>query len=398
MSSFDILKNKRFLFFYITVFLSNIGSWIQNVALSWLALTLKNESLSFGFISFLSSIPSLFFSFIGGYLADFFDNKKILIFSQILSLSVAFYLGLSVYFNSSSYKVLALLAFISGIGSAISYPLYYNILVSFVEVNEIPSLIALNSLQFNLSRFIGPTIFSGLVLIVGIGGCFIINGISYLPFLGALLFIVTFKKKTEKINKNFFVVIKDGFDYVIKDKDLFKVIKLVFVYSFFVLPFVGLLPYYIKNYIKDSAHIVGIVMGILGLGTIFGALYMTFAPSDSVSILTRIFKSGFIFSIFLALLGNITNFYAFCIVAFIIGFFMVLFYASANSCIHLLSKHEYRGRLASFFTSVYLGVYPIGVLITGLVAKYVQLNVVFTFQAFISLIYTLKNFSIRNLN
>lgn len=399
MKGFGVLRDKKFFYFYIFVFLSNIGSWIQNIAMSWLALSLKNASFSFSIVSFLNSIPSLIFSIVGGYLADSFNNKKILLFSQSLSLVVAFYIGISVYNGTITYEGLAFLAFISGIGSAVSYPIYYNILISFVRPEKISSVIALNSLQFNLSRFIGPSLFGVLVYFVGLGGCFIVNGFSYLPFLLVILLTVTLTKKHNKKEKNFISVIKSGFDYIVSEKDIFWVIKVVFLYSFLILPYLGLLPYYIKNSISDNPQTVSVIMGLLGLGTILGSLFMTIEARDDSGIKKRFKRTAYAFSLSLIVFSLSSNFYFFCFIAIILGFFMVLFYASANSFIHLSTKEEFRGRTASFFTSVYLGVYPIGVLVTGFLAEFFPLKYIFIIQSLISLTYLaffFKPFSNKN--
>lgn len=387
MNGFGVLKEKKFFYFYISVFLSNIGSWVQNIAMSWLALSLKNASFSFGFISFLNSIPSLIFSIVGGYLADSFNNKKVLLFSQSLSLLVAFYIGISVNNGSITYGSLAVLAFISGIGSALSYPIYYNILISFVKPDKISSVIALNSLQFNLSRFIGPSLFGILVYIIGLGGCFIANGFSYLPFLLVILMIVTLTEKQSKKNKNFISVIKSGFKYIVSEKYIFGVIKIVFVYSFLILPYLGLLPYYIKNSISDNPQVVAILMGLLGLGTILGSLFMAMESKDALDIINRFKKSAYAFSLSLIVFSLSSNIYIFCFLAIILGFFMVLFYASANSFVHLSTKEEFRGRIASVFTSVYLGIYPVGILITGFLAEFFPLKCIFVVQSLVSLMY-----------
>lgn len=387
MNGFGVLKEKKFFYFYISVFLSNIGSWVQNIAMSWLALSLKNASFSFGLISFLNSIPSLIFSIVGGYLADSFNNKKVLLFSQSLSLLVAFYIGISVNNGSITYGSLAVLAFISGIGSALSYPIYYNILISFVKPDKISSVIALNSLQFNLSRFIGPSLFGLLVYIIGLGGCFIANGFSYLPFLLVILMIVTLTEKQSKKNKNFISVIKSGFKYIVSEKYIFGVIKIVFVYSFLILPYLGLLPYYIKNSISDNPQVVAILMGLLGLGTILGSLFMAMESKDALDIINRFKKSAYAFSLSLIVFSLSSNIYIFCFLAIILGFFMVLFYASANSFVHLSTKEEFRGRIASVFTSVYLGIYPVGILITGFLAEFFPLKYIFVVQSLVSLMY-----------
>ncbi len=376
--AFSLLKERAFLLFFLTVFLSNIGSWIQNVALSWLSLSLKNTASSFGLISFLGSIPNLVFPFVGGYLADNYDNRKTLAITQFLSMVIAFLLGGGVLFGFITFGGLALLSFINGIISALSYPVYYTFLTSLVETNKIPRVIALHSVQFNVSRFIGPLLFG---FFVGLGGCFIVNAITYLPLIFVLIFLVKNKRLSSRSDKNLFLNIKEGFFYILKNRGIVAMMGIIFVYSFFVLPFFGMLPYIVKNFLQDDPKAVSLIMGALGVGALTGASYISFFPKDMKGTLKRFLKGGVYFPIALFFLGFAKNFFFASFISFILGFMMVFFYASGNAYLNTMSRQEFRGRVVSFFTALYLGVYPIGIIFMGWVAEYIKISYVMAAQA-----------------
>lgn len=382
--AFSLLKEKAFLLFFSSVFLSNIGSWIQNVALSWLSLSLKNTPSSFGFISFLGSIPNIIFPFLGGYLADNFNNRKTLALTQFLGMSVAVFIGLGVYLRFITYSGLAVLTFINGIASAISYPVYYTFLTSLVDTNKIPRVIALHSVQFNVSRFIGPLVFGVFVVTLGLGGCFIANAVTYIPFIAVLILIKETTSKPKVAGKNIFVNIMEGFFYVINNKRIVVMMAIIFVYSFFVLPFFGMLPYIIKNFLQDDPKAVSVVMGTLGVGALVGASYISLFPKNIGGTMKRFIWGGIFFPIALFFLGFSKNLVVASLVSFVLGFMMVFFYASGNAYLNTISIQEFRGRVVSFFTALYLGVYPIGMIVMGWVSEYVNVSYVMAGQAVVA--------------
>lgn len=383
--AFSLLKEKAFLLFFLTVFLSNVGSWIQNVALSWLSLSLKNTPSSFGFISFLGSIPNLVFPFLGGYLADNYDNKKTLAATQLLGMSVALFIGLGVYLKFITYSGLAMLTFINGIASAISYPVYYTFLTSLVETNKIPRVIALHSVQFNVSRFVGPLLFGLFVVIFGLSGCFIANAVTFIPFVFVLLVIRYSNQKTRTPAKNIFANIMEGFHYIVQSKGIVIIMAIIFVYSFFVLPFFGMLPYIVKNFLRDDPKAVSIVMGALGIGALVGASYISFFTKDILGTLKRFIGGGLFFPIALFLLGFTRSIFFASLISALLGFMMVFFYASGNAYLNTISKQEFRGRVVSFFTALYLGIYPIGIIVMGWVSEHINLSYVMAGQAVIAI-------------
>lgn len=383
-TAFFLLKEKVFLLFFLSVFISNVGSWIQNVALSWLSLSLKNTPSSFGFISFLSAIPNIVFPFLGGYLADNFDNKKTLAVTQLAGMFVALFIGFGVYLRFIAYSGLAIITFFNGIASAISYPVYYTFLTSLVDTNKIPRVIALHSVQFNVSRFIGPLIFGVFVVLFGLGGCFIANAVTYIPLIAVLILIKEPNTIPKTGRKSIFANIKEGFFYVVGKKEIVTMMGIIFIYSFFVLPFFGMLPYIVKNFLEDDPKAVSIVMSALGVGALIGASYISLFPKDIRGTIKRFILGGFFFPIGLFFLGFSKSLLFASLVSLVLGFMMVFFYASGNAYLNTISKQEFRGRVVSFFTALYLGVYPIGIIVMGWVSEYINVSYVMAGQAIVA--------------
>lgn len=393
-----LLKEKKILLFFLAVFLSNVGNWLQNLALSWLSLSLKNTPSSFGLITFLGSIPNLFFSLIGGYIADNLNKRKTLIFCQLLALTSAFIIGIGVIFNFITYLGLAFLTFITGITTAISYPVYYVLMTEIVEIKNLPRAISIHSLQFNLSRMIGPLLFGLLVTYTGIEGCFLLNAISFFPFLYILLKLKDKKSLKEKGESNLRENIIAGLKYIKGDKILLLSIIIILIFSFLILPYLGILPYIVKNFLEDNPKALSYIMTSVGIGSITGAIVISFISREIKTVFKRFIISGFFFSVILALFSFSQTLLSHIITSFFLGVLMVLFYASANSFLQMWSVEEYRGRVIGFFTTVYLGVYPVGTIFTGILGEYLNLKKILFINsiiAFVTLgaIYFIGNFN-----
>ncbi len=385
--AFLLLREKRFLLFFSAVFLSNVGNWLHNLALSWLSLSLINTPSSFSFITFLGAIPNLIFSFVGGYLADNMNKRNALILCQLVAMISTVVIGLGVQFKFISYPKLAALTFIIGITTAISYPTYYTLMTELVEVKNLPRAISIHSLQFNLSRMIGPVLFGLLVTYVGIEGCFFINAMSFFPFLFILFKIKEKKTGKELSGEGFFDNLKSGLIYIFREQPVFKSIIVIFIFSFFVLPFIGIMPYLVKNYLEDNPKTLSYAVGTVGVGSIMGAFIISFISREIVRVFRRFIISGFLFSLCLSLLAISTNFWIFLLSAFFMGMLMVFFYASANSFLQMWSKEEMRGRVVGFFTTVYLGVYPLGTMVIGFLGEFISIRKILFFNGIISFLF-----------
>ncbi|HKC11701.1 MAG TPA: MFS transporter, partial [Vicinamibacteria bacterium] len=171
---------RSFRLLWTGAFLSSIGTWTQDVALSWLIFTRMGDPFYLGLRAFASDLPLLTFMLLGGAVADRVDRRGILLASQTFQMAMAVALGLLYVTGGLGIGAILLIAFLTGLAQSQSAPTYQAVLTSLVPAEKIPNAVALNSLQFNLSRAIGPVIAGLLLARAGTGACFAANALSFL--------------------------------------------------------------------------------------------------------------------------------------------------------------------------------------------------------------------------
>ncbi|HEY8460083.1 MAG TPA: MFS transporter, partial [Blastocatellia bacterium] len=186
------LRYRNYRLVWVGFFLSNIGTWMQTVAQGWLVRELTASTAMIGFVSFAGSFPQIAFSLFGGVYADLFNRRKLLIVTQSVYMFNAAALGGMVLLRDrkiwgglSIGHVIAV-AFIGGVSSTLATPAFQALMTDLVAREDLPSAVALNSAQFNLSRIIGPTIGGLLFGAIGISGCYFLNSASFLAVIAAL--------------------------------------------------------------------------------------------------------------------------------------------------------------------------------------------------------------------
>src|SRR5216683_5397820 len=177
---------RNFRLLWTGAFLSSVGTWTQDVALAWLIHTRLHDPFYLGLRAFASDAPLLAFMLLGGAVADRVDRRRILLTSQVLQMLYAVLLGLLYWWGRLGIVAILLIAALTGLTQSQSAPTYQAVITSLVPPRQIPNAVALNSLQFNLSRAIGPAI-AGLILANwGTGPCFAVNAVSFLAVIVAL--------------------------------------------------------------------------------------------------------------------------------------------------------------------------------------------------------------------
>ncbi len=180
------LRNPNFRLFWSGNFLSNIGTWMQNVAQGWLVLVLTNSAFWLGVVGFAGSIPFLFFTLFGGVIADRVDKRRLLIVTQSVMMVLAFVLAGLAWFKVITVWEVAVIAFLNGTAMAMNAPSYQAMVPRLVKREDLTNAIALNSAQFNMSRIVGPTLGGYAMALLGVAGNFFLNGVSFLAVLWAL--------------------------------------------------------------------------------------------------------------------------------------------------------------------------------------------------------------------
>lgn len=367
---FAALAEKDYRRFWLSQFVSNIGTWMHSVAQGWLVLRLTDSPFLLGFVGFANSIPILFLMLPAGVLADQLDRRRVLRSAQSLQALCALFLAISVALQTIHVWQIVLVAAVMGITTAFSSPTYQALVLDLLnDRSKLANAIAMNSFQFNLARVFGPLL-AGLVLtFAGTFYCFLINSASFLP----LLFVLGRLERRQAVPKRqelaIFGPLLQGFRFVGRDGAIWTLLLVVAAASLFGYPYITLMPLLARVIFGHAASGLAILMGTVGIGALTGSLLLTVRRA-------RLANPGGI------ILGSLATFGAALIwVAttrsipsvlgglFLAGLSMVMCLASVNTHLQHLIPDELRGRVLSMYTFAFFGVIPFGNLNAGILAE-----------------------------
>ena len=368
-NNFHALTHKNYRYFWMGQCVSLIGTWTQNIGQSWLVLSLTGSPFLLGLVGAMQFLPVTFFSLFAGVLTDKFPKKKILIFTQSVSMILAFILSALVFTNTLKYEHLVALALCLGFCNTLDMPTRQAFNVEIVGKDDLMNAIALNSATFNLARIIGPAIGAMLMGYLGAGWCFLLNGFSFMAVIYGLVHIeaITYVRKKSS-EKGMFKEIMDGLKYIKTNSVLLETLILVSIMGIFVFNYNVLIPVFTKNVLHMQEKTYGILLSALGAGSLIGALLMSLKSKNGPNKILMIGSSIGI-GIMLIFTG-ISNLYYFTALSLAItGIFNMFFSTTANSMLQLNSRDDYRGRVMSVYSLVFAGFTPLGSLLSGSVAE-----------------------------
>ncbi len=337
------------------------------VAQSWVVLQMTGSAFYLGLVSFLGQLPIILFTLIGGVFADRLDRRKLLLFSQYVQMSVAATLTLLLYFGVIQVWHFLVLVFVAGTGQAFGGPAYQALLPGLVKRKDLANAIALNSIQFNLARTVGPSLAAVVFAAFGAVVCFGVNAFSFLAVIASLYMIRTSFVPT-KTSESVLTQIRQGFRYVKEQGALGQLTLLGFVSTFCGVPLVTLLPVFAQQTFGLEATGYSTMMAISGAGSIAGALlYATFSQMKSRGLFTLWVQ--LVFAGILLLFALSTNLILSCILLFASGICLMSLFNSITSLVQLTTKDEMRGRVMSIFMLSFRGGMPLGDLAAGALAS-----------------------------
>jgi MFS family permease len=363
------LRNPNFRLFWSGNFLSNIGTWMQNVAQGWLVLLLTNSAFWLGVVGFAGSIPFLVFTLFGGVIADRADKRRLLIVTQTIMMLLAFLLAGLAWFKVITVWEVAAIAFLNGVAMSMNAPSYQALVPKLVKREDLTNAIALNSAQFNMSRIVGPSLGGYAMALFGVAGNFFLNGLSFLAVLWAL-FRIEYPKEASPKHESIWASLRGGFEYLHSERQMRILIWLIVVVSFFGIPFLTFIPYFAKVQLNVGESGLGWLMACSGFGAVLGA--MTVASRGVLRHRGRIIiLCGALF--FLAIIGVCYS-HSFPLSAcfgFIEGFNGILMISCFNVTIQHMSSDEMRGRVMSIYATAFLGLPPLGSLLAGELSRHI---------------------------
>ncbi|MEN6327399.1 MAG: MFS transporter [Syntrophomonas sp.] len=367
---FVALTHRNFRLYWLGMCVSLIGTWMQNMAQPWLAYTLTKSPFLLSLVGTFQFMPVLLFSLFAGVIIDKYPKKRIIIFTQSVSLLITFTLGMLVLLGRVQYWHILLLALALGMVNTLDMPARQSFVIELAGKEDLMNAVALNSSIFNIARVVGPAL-AGLVMgYFGIAWCFFINSISFAAVLLSLIFVKPRAMQSKFISQGKILSdIKAGLKYIYRTPVLLTVILLITIVGTFGMNFNVLVPVFAKVVLKQGEMGFGILMSCMGMGSFAGAMLVAAMSKSGPKRFTLVVFPLFI-GIFLILTG-LTNTYLISAISLAItGFFFVYFSSMANSTLQLNTKDELRGRVMSVYSLVFAGSTPIGNLYAGIFTEH----------------------------
>jgi len=364
---FSSLKVKNFRLYWLGMFVSLIGTWVQAVAQSWLVFQLTGSAFLLGLVAFLSSIPVFLLSLFGGVVADRMNKKNILLFTQNAFMLLAFLLAILTQMKLITPSQIMLIAVLNGIVMAFDAPARQAVVADLVGKQHLLNAIALNSAAFNSARIIGPALAGILIASIGMSGCFYINGISFLAVIIALL-LININNGQRRSTKNFLIKdLTDGLRFIKDNRIILILISMVGITSLFGISYVILMPIFANDVLNVGVKGLGSLMSSAGFGALIGALILA-RLGDFKYKGKLLISSSIIFSISLVLFSLSKTYFISLITLILIGGASVTAIGIVNTLLQTLVPDEFRGRAMSAFMLTFAGFMPFGNLLAGSLA------------------------------
>jgi MFS family permease len=363
------LHYRNFRLFFVGQLISLIGTWMQQIAMSWLVYRLTNSSFLLGIVGFASQIPTFFLTPFAGVLIDRWNRHHILITTQTLAMIQALILAFLALTHTIQIWHVIVLGLFLGVINAIDIPARQAFLIDLIEKREdLGNAIALNSSMVNVTRLLGPSIAGMLIALVGEGMCFLLNGLSYLAVIIALLVMKITPRKSEVEKPHILEGLAAGFTYAFGFAPIRSVLLLLALTSLMGMPYGVLLPVFATDILQGGPYTLGFLMTCSGIGALVGAVYLTLRKSILglgrwIVIASSVFGIGLIgFSLSRTLWLSL-------IFISLAGFGMMVQMAATNTVLQTIVEDDKRGRVMSFYTVAFMGMTPFGSLLAGSLAS-----------------------------
>lgn len=365
---FRSLKSRNFALFFSGQLISRVGMWMQRTAVIWVVYSITHSAFMIGVTTFAEQFPSFLFSVRGGIIADKYNRYKVLMLTQVLSALQAVVLTVFAFSGNYSIPLILSLSVFLGIVNAYDVPVRQSMINEIIENKEdLPNAIALNSSLNTLARLVGPAL-SGFVLAkYGADYCFLSNAVSFIAVIAAIA-AMRFPKGTFSVHKkrskgNF----KEAMDYLKANKLIATIIWIAALTSFFVLPYVTLLPVYAKDIFKGDATTYGWLNSALGIGAFAGSFYLA-SLRKAANFRKVLLVNTFLLATSLLLFAYTYNFYLSLFFSAVGGFSSICQVAGIITMVQSETDNQYRGRVVSFIMMALFGTLPLGSLLVGYLA------------------------------
>jgi predicted MFS family arabinose efflux permease len=351
---------------------SSVGTWTQLTAQNWLVLSLTSSAFFLGLDAFLQQLPIMLFTLIGGVLADRRDKRSTLLMSQYVQMATSATLAFLVYFGFVHIWHILVLSFLTGMAQAFGGPAYQSLIPSLVEKKDLPNAVALNSIQFNVARVLGPLAF-GATLAAGakwgfsdpqaMGMCFALNSLSFLVVIYALMSLhvrhIPHVGTTSMRDE-----LQGGLSYVRQHGSMVALIILASTTTFLGFAVLTFLPIFAQNIFHEGAGAYSHLLAFSGAGSVVGALVVAWLGKFKRMGLTALVVQA-LYGLFIVAFAASRTLWLSDLLLFFTGASLMVVFSTITSLIQLTAPNEMRGRVMSIYLVAFRGGMPLGSLASG---------------------------------
>ncbi|HXS69090.1 MAG TPA: MFS transporter [Candidatus Polarisedimenticolia bacterium] len=367
--TFAALRHRNFRLFFGGQLVSLIGTWMQNTAQGWLVYELTGSKWLLGLVTAVSSAPMLFFSTLGGSIADQYSKRNIVLCTQTAMMALAFTFAALVWSKHITIALILIIAGLRGVAMAFDMPARQSFMVEMTSREDLMNAISLNSSMVNGARVVGPSVAGLLIAKIGIAMCFFVDGVSYIAVIIGLMMMRLPKFVKPQRPDSAAAHVLEGFSYVWGHRRMKTLLILFAIVGIFGWSYSVLMPAFAADVFKVGAGGYGALLTANAIGALLGSLTVA-SVGNRVSMRLLVFGGLSVFSTMLLLLAFVTNFYLALALLAVAGWGMLLFFATTNTLLQTSSSDEMRGRVMGIWALVFGGMMPVGGLEAGTLSHY----------------------------
>jgi MFS family permease len=362
-------QHRNFRLFFTGQLISLVGTWMQNVAQSWLVYDLTHSTVWLGQVSAAGSLPVLFLGLYAGVVTDRRPKRSLLVLTAMGAMLLAFALAGLAYTGKVTVWQVMLLAFLLGTVNSFDMPARQSFVIEMVGRRDLMNAIALNSAMFNGARIVGPAIAAEVLRYTGVAGCFFVNGVSYLAVIAGLLLMRLPRFVPPEQTRPAFGQMREGLSYTRRQPLILMLITLTVITGLFGWPYQVLMPVFARNILHVGSRGYGQLLSANGLGALLGALtvsmlahradkerwFLVTVPVFTAAVLTLAWSRWLPLS---------------CLTLVVSGWVLMMQFATANTLIQTNVPDALRGRVLSVYVLAFSGLMPFGSLLIGRMAAW----------------------------
>jgi MFS family permease len=363
---------------------SSIGTWMQLTAQNWMVLSLTGSAFFLGLDAFLQQLPIMLFTLIGGVLADRRDRRQTLLASQYIQMATAATLAGLVYFDIVRIWHILVLSFVTGLAQAFGGPAYQALIPSLVDKKDLPNAVALNSIQFNIARVLGPLAFGATIAVFanwgfadgqGMAACFALNALSFLIVIWALMSLHVKHIPTSGTRGSMQDELRGGLTYVRDHGSLVALIVLAASTTFLGFAVLTFLPLFTQTVFMEGAETYSHLLAFSGAGSVVGALVVAWLGKFPRMGLTALLVQV-VYGLLILAFSTSTLLWLSELLLFLTGAALMIVFSTVTSLIQLIAPNEMRGRVMSIYMVAFRGGMPLGSLVSGWLATLIGAQMV----------------------